>query len=113
MNKAELIAVIAGKSGCTKTDAEMILNNALKAIAERVAKGEKVAIVGFGSFEARRRAAREGRNPQTGERLSVPETVTPVFSAGKDFRELVREAMAEKPTRKSPDSSQTENEPGD
>lgn len=89
MNKGELVDAIAEKAQVTKRDADAILTAAIDAIMEAVAEGEKVTLVGFGSFEPRKRAAREGRNPQTGKTISIPETVVPAFSAGKGFKDLV------------------------
>lgn len=89
MNKGELIDKIAEKAGIPKKQADTILTAAVEAIQEAVANGEKVTLVGFGSFEPRERAAREGRNPQTGKAISIPATKVPAFSAGKQFKELV------------------------
>lgn len=89
MNKGELVDAIAEKTQTTKKDADAILTATIDAIMEAVANGDKVTLVGFGSFEPRKRSAREGRNPQTGKAISIPETVVPAFSAGKLFKEKV------------------------
>ncbi|MCG9891804.1 MAG: HU family DNA-binding protein [Thermosynechococcaceae cyanobacterium MS004] len=89
MNKGELIDAIAEKAHVTKKDADSILSATLDLIVESVASGEKVSLVGFGTFEKRDRAAREGRNPKTGETLSIAATTVPAFSAGKSFKESV------------------------
>lgn len=89
MNKGELIEVIAEKADVTKKDAELILTATLETIVESVSEGEKVSLVGFGSFEKRHRKARAGRNPQTGEELTIAATDVPAFSAGKGFKETV------------------------
>jgi len=89
MNKAELVEAIAEKVSVTKKDADAILTAMMDTIMETVSEGEKVTLVGFGTFEARDRQAREGRNPQTGEALQIPATRVPAFSAGKQFKERV------------------------
>lgn len=89
MNKGELIDAIAEKASVTKKDADTVLTAALDAITEAVAQGEKVTLVGFGTFESRARQAREGRNPSTGKPINIPATTVPAFSAGKLFKEKV------------------------
>ena len=89
MNKSELIAAIATKTGETKKDAEATLNAFVNVVSETLAKGDKVQLVGFGSFEVRKRAARKGRNPQTKEEIKIPASKAPVFKAGKALKELV------------------------
>ncbi len=89
MNKGELVDAIAEKANVTKKDADAILNATLDIIVESVASGDKVSLVGFGSFEKRDRAAREGRNPKTGETMTIAATTVPAFSAGKAFKEKV------------------------
>ena len=79
MNKTELIAAIAAKTGETKKDAEATLNAFVNVVSETLAKGDKVQLVGFGSFEVRKRAARKGRNPQTKEEIKIPASKAPVF----------------------------------
>jgi DNA-binding protein HU-beta len=89
MNKGELIDAVAAKASVTKKEADAVLTAALEAIMEAVASDDKVTLVGFGSFESRKRKAREGRNPKTGEKMEIPETTVPAFSAGKLFKEKV------------------------
>ena len=89
MNKAELIAAIAAKTGDTKKGAEASVNAFVDVITDALAKGDKVQLVGFGSFEVRKRAARKGRNPQTKEEIKIPASKAPVFKAGKALKELV------------------------
>jgi len=89
MNKGELVDAIAERADCTKKAAEEILVATLDAISEEVASGGKVTLVGFGVFEARDRKRREGRNPLTGEKIQIPATRVPAFSAGKGFKEKV------------------------
>jgi DNA-binding protein HU-beta len=90
MNKVELVSAIAEKSGLTKKDAELALKAFVEAVEETVAKKDKVALVGFGTFEPRERAQRAGRNPKTGAELTIPATTVPVFKAGKAFKEAVK-----------------------
>ncbi len=89
MNKGELVDKIAETVEVTKKEADAVLTAMLEAIMETVAEGDKVTLVGFGSFEARERQAREGRNPKTGEKMQIPATTVPAFSAGKVFKEKV------------------------
>ena len=89
MNKAELVAAVAAKTGDTKKAAEASVDAIVAAIKESLKKGEKVQLVGFGSFEVRKRAARKGRNPQTKEEIKIPASKAPVFRAGKQLKELV------------------------
>ena len=89
MNKAELIAAIAAKTGDTKKSAEETVNAFVNVVTAALKKGEKVQLVGFGSFEVRKRAARKGRNPQTKEEIKIPASKTPVFKAGKALKETV------------------------
>ena len=89
MNKADLIAAIAAKSGDTKKVAEASVNAFVDVVTETLKKGDKVQLVGFGSFEVRKRAARKGRNPQTKEEIKIPASKAPVFKAGKALKDLV------------------------
>ena len=89
MNKSDLVAAIAAKTGDTKKGAEDSLNAFVSVVTEALAKGDKVQLVGFGSFEVRKRAARKGRNPQTKEEIKIPASKAPVFKAGKALKELV------------------------
>ena len=89
MNKEELVKEIAKKAKVSQKDATEVLGAILDTIEKTVAKGKKVTLVGFGTFEARKRAARKGRNPQTGKEIKIAAKTVPVFSAGKKFKELV------------------------
>lgn len=89
MNKGELVDKVAEKAQVTKKQADAVLTSALEAIVEAVAGGDKVTLVGFGSFECRDRKAREGRNPKTGDKMDIPATKVPAFSAGKLFKDRV------------------------
>ena len=89
MNKTELIASVAGKTGMTKKDTEAAIKSMLDAIEDALKKGDKVQLMGFGSFEIHERAARMGKNPRTGESVTIPASRTPVFKAGKAFKEAV------------------------
>ena len=89
MTKSELINQIAEKSELTKKDAEKAFSAVVSTITDALVSGEKVQIVGFGTFEARKRAARTGRNPQTGKELKIPAKTVPAFSAGKKFKTIV------------------------
>ncbi|HEY9656168.1 HU family DNA-binding protein [Phormidium sp. FACHB-592] len=93
MNKGELIDQIAAKADVTKKDADSVLTAILEVILDAVAAGDKVTLVGFGTFEARDRQAREGRNPSTGKPIQIPATRVPAFSAGKVFKEKVLEKV--------------------
>lgn len=92
MNKSELVDAIAEKTDETKADADAMVTALIEAIMETVASGEKVSLIGFGSFEPRDRKARDGRNPHTGETLKIPATTVPAFSAGKSFKTMVASA---------------------
>jgi len=89
MNKTELIEHVADKANLTKTQMQAALTALLETITEKVADGDKVTLVGFGTFEPKVRSAREGRNPKTGDKLDIPAARVPTFSAGKAFREAV------------------------
>ena len=89
MNKSELIAAVAAKTGETKKNAEASLDAVIEVITEALSKGYKVQLVGFGSFEVRKRAARKGRNPQTKEEIKIPASKAPVFKAGKALKDVV------------------------
>ena len=89
MNKSDLIAAIAAKTGDTKKNAEASLDAFIDVVTESLVKGDKVQLVGFGSFEVRKRAARKGRNPQTKEEIKIPASKAPVFKAGKALKDLV------------------------
>lgn len=89
MNKSELITSMAEKSQLTKKDTEIALKAFVESIEEALEKGEKVQLVGFGTFETRDRAARDGRNPRTKEVIKIAASTVPVFKAGKEFKEKV------------------------
>jgi DNA-binding protein HU-beta len=89
MNKGELIAAIAEKSSVTQKTAEQVLNGFLVVVVETVSNGDDVAIAGFGTFKNHPRKEREGRNPKTNERMTIPATKVPVFHAGKTFKDSV------------------------
>ena len=89
MNKTELVASVAEKSGLTKKDSEKAVNAVLAAITESMENGEKVQLVGFGTFEVRERKARKAQNPQTKEEITIPATKVPAFKAGKGLKEVV------------------------
>ena len=87
MNKTELIAEVANKAGLSRKDAEKALGAVVETITEAVVKGDKVQLVGFGSFETKQREARTGRNPKTKETIEIPATRVPVFKAGKALKD--------------------------
>lgn len=91
MNKSELIAAMAEKGEFTKKDAEKALNAFIDTVTEALAEGERVQLVGFGTFEVRHRAERMGRNPQTREEITIPASKAPVFKAGKSLKDSVNE----------------------
>lgn len=90
MNKGELVDVVTDNAGTAKKQADSILSALTETIIETVSSSEKVTLVGFGTFEARDRKARDGHNPQTEKKLKIPSTKAPVFSAGKVFKEKVK-----------------------
>ena len=89
MNKAELTAAIVKKTGFSKKNAELALGAVTESITEALAAGEKVQIVGFGSYEVRNRPARTARNPRTGEQIKIKASKAPVFKAGKALKDSV------------------------
>ncbi|NLI57759.1 MAG: HU family DNA-binding protein [Clostridium sp.] len=89
MNKTDLVNSIAAKSGLSKKNSEAALNAFISSVEDALKAGEKVVLVGFGSFEVRDRAARKGRNPQTKEEITIPASKAPVFKAGKGLKEIV------------------------
>ena len=89
MNKTELIAEVSKKTGMSKKDAERAVNAAVDAITEALVSGDKVQLVGFGSFETKQREARMGRNPKTKEPIDIPASKVPVFKAGKALKDEV------------------------
>ncbi|MGE5484177.1 MAG: HU family DNA-binding protein [Ignavibacteriales bacterium] len=90
MNKAELVSAVAEKTGTTKKETERVVNSVIDVIQEALAKDDKVSLVGFGTFEVRERAARKGRNPKTGEEISIAATKVPVFRAGKALKDTTK-----------------------
>lgn len=89
MTKADLVASIAEKAGVTKKDADKMLSVMMDVIMESLANGDKVQLIGFGTFEIKERAARKGHNPRTGEEIDIPAAKVPTFKAGKVFKEAV------------------------
>lgn len=89
MNKTQLVDVVAEKADMKKKDAEAAVNAVLEAIADGLAEGDKVALLGFGTFEVSERAARKGRNPATGEEIDIPASKYPSFSASKALKDRV------------------------
>jgi DNA-binding protein HU-beta len=89
MTKADLITAVAQKAELTKKDADAALTAVIDSITEALKKGEKVQLVGFGSFEVRERAAREGVNPQTQKKIKIPASKVPAFKAGKALKDAV------------------------
>ncbi len=89
MNKEELVQEITKKTKVTQKNATEVLNKLVATVQKTVSKGEKITLVGFGTFESRKRAARMGRNPQTGKAIKIAAKKVPVFSAGKKFKEMV------------------------
>ncbi|MBS3887042.1 MAG: HU family DNA-binding protein [Dethiobacter sp.] len=90
MNKSELISVVAEKAGLTKKDTEKVVNEVFEGISAALAQGDKVQIIGFGTFDVRERKAREGRNPATGDAITIPAVKVPVFKAGKALKDNVK-----------------------
>lgn len=90
MNKTDLIQDVAGKTGLTKKDTEKTINALMDSIQGVLTKGDKLTLVGFGTFEVKSRTARTGRNPQTGAKINLPATKTPVFKAGKALKDAVQ-----------------------
>ena len=91
MNKADLISAVAEKTGLSKKDSESAVAAVVDTITESLVQGEKVQLVGFGSFELKARAARTGRNPHTGKVINIPASKVPVFKAGKALKDTVAE----------------------
>ncbi|RIV21761.1 HU family DNA-binding protein [Alicyclobacillaceae bacterium I2511] len=90
MNKVDIINRVAEQAGLKKKDAEVAVNSVFNAIEEALAAGDKVQVIGFGTFETRQRAARSGRNPQTGESISIPASTIPAFKPGNRLKELMK-----------------------
>ena len=92
MNKTELVAAMAEQAELTKKDAEKAISALVESISETLAKGEKIQLVGFGTFEVAERAARTGQNPQTGKAIEIPASKAPKFKAGKALKDTVNSA---------------------
>ena len=90
MNKSELVALMAEKSGLSKKDSEAALNAFTASVEETLKKGDKISLVGFGSYEVRARAARKGKNPATGAAIDIPASKSPVFKAGKALKDALK-----------------------
>ena len=93
MNKTELVAAIAEKAGLSKKDAEGAVKAFTDTVAEQLKAGEKIQLVGFGTFEVAERAARTGKNPQTGEAIKIPASKAPKFKAGKALKDIDRASL--------------------
>ncbi|MBA4495366.1 HU family DNA-binding protein [Paenactinomyces guangxiensis] len=91
MNKTELVERVAESTGKTKKEASLVVETVLQTISEALQNGEKVTLIGFGNFEVRERAARTGRNPQTGEEIQIEASKVPAFKPGKQLKELVNQ----------------------
>lgn len=91
MNKAELVAAIAEKTELSKKDSEKALKAFIDVVTEELMKGEKIQLVGFGTFEVSERAAREGRNPQTGKTMKIEASKAPKFKAGKALKDIINQ----------------------
>ncbi|KRM60391.1 hypothetical protein FC26_GL000479 [Paucilactobacillus vaccinostercus DSM 20634] len=89
-NKAELVDEVAQSTGLSKKDAEAAFNAVFAGVTDALTKGEKVQLIGFGTFEVRERAARKGRNPQTGAEIEIAATKVPAFKAGKALKDAVK-----------------------
>lgn len=90
MNKTELVAALADKAEVSKKDAEKVLNAFVETVQDAVKADDKVQLVGFGTFESKARAAREGKNPQTGEIIKIAACKVPAFKAGKAFKDMLK-----------------------
>ena len=89
MNKTELVSAMAEKADVTKKDAEKVLGAFIDVVGDALKKGDKIQLVGFGTFETRERAAREGKNPQTGVKIKIAACTVPAFKAGKALKDLI------------------------
>jgi len=89
VTKAELISTIAAGAELTKTDAEKALKSLLEAVTDCLKKGDKLSLIGFGTFSTVARAARKGQNPQTGKKITIPASISPKFKAGKALKDMV------------------------
>ena len=91
MNKTDLVNVVAAETKVAKKDVDAVIAATVKAITEALKDGDKVALIGFGTFEVKATAAREGRNPKTGETITIPASKKPAFSASKALKDIVNE----------------------
>ncbi len=89
MTKAELVGAVADQAGLTKADAEKAVKALVESVTSCLKKGDKLSLVGFGTFSTTKRAARKGQNPQTGKKIDIPASVTPRFKAGKALKDAV------------------------
>ncbi|HEX3012391.1 MAG TPA: HU family DNA-binding protein [Syntrophomonadaceae bacterium] len=89
MNKTELVSQVAATAGMTKKDVEKVVNAFFETVEGALKSGDKVQLIGFGTFEVRDRQARKGRNPQTGEEINIPATKVPAFKAGKALKDVL------------------------
>lgn len=89
MNKAELVKAMSDETQLTQKDVEKVLNSFVNVVSNTLAKKDKVQLIGFGTFETRKRSARTGRNPQTGAEMKIPASTVPAFKAGKALKEKV------------------------
>lgn len=89
MNKTELVDAIASSADITKAQANKALDAFIEAVTDTLKKGDKVVLIGFGTFETRKRSARKGRNPQTKKEITIPASTAPVFKAGKKLKDAV------------------------
>ena len=90
MNRTELVAAIAEKAGTSKKDTDAMLKAFIETVEDAVKAGDKIQLVGFGTFESRERSAREGKNPQTGEKIKIAACKVPAFKAGKAFKDMLK-----------------------
>ncbi len=95
MHKLDLVDAVADKSGLTKKDSKKAVDAVIESIQETLSSNEKVSLKGFGTFDVRRRSARKGRNPATGEEMEIPATYVPGFRAGKTLKETIKENLSE------------------
>lgn len=100
MNKTELIAAVSEKTGVTQKDVKKVMEAFVNVIKEDLAEGNKVQLIGFGTFETRKREARSGVNPLTGEKMEIKASVVPAFKAGKGFKDAMPKPVEEKKAAK-------------
>lgn len=100
MNKSELIATISEKTNFKRKDVETTINTFWEVISDSLVKGEAISFIGIGTFSTKQRAARQARNPKTGDTIDIPATIVPHFSAGKVLKEKVKNALHSQPGKK-------------